>query len=64
MGDFKGEAKRAELYEKAHELLINDLDTPSVLNLIDDAVANYSNENENAEALKADIKATQELLGL
>lgn len=60
MGDYEGGSIPGSVYDAAFKAIQNDLDTPSAIAAIDNAVANYSGEDSE----RADIKAAEELLGL
>lgn len=64
MATYDGQACYGDVASAVCHALADDLNTPYCLELIDQAVATYSADDDKAEDRRADIKAAKELLGL
>ncbi len=64
MADFDGEPQEGLVYQMVTDALSNDLDTPTALAIIDEAVAVFSADSPSANLHRADIRAAKQLLGL
>ncbi|MFN8015222.1 MAG: cysteine--tRNA ligase [Acidimicrobiia bacterium] len=61
--DIKVDPQEGELYAQVFEALIDDLNTPKALELIDEAIEQIKHSNEKDIDLIANVKAARALLG-
>jgi len=64
MKSFEGEPAPGGVHARVCEALKNDLDTPTALEIIDEAIASFSFDASDAEEKRADIQSAKELVGL
>lgn len=64
MASFDGNPHPGLVHKMVTDALSNDLDTPTALKIIDEAIAVYAPESPSAQLHRADIQSAKELLGL